>query len=79
MRILFSIQLLFKTWVLNRLGFVNCDIKLENILSRPDSDYKEVFFVDSGFIQREKTCSGGSEDFQPPETKYQILNEYSPE
>jgi serine/threonine protein kinase len=76
-RILFAMQLLYKAWVVNSLGFTNCDIKLENILFKLGSGYKEVYFVDYGLIQKDKECVGGSHGYRPPETIYEKLKDLS--
>jgi serine/threonine protein kinase len=75
---LFSIQLLYKAWAVNILGFTNCDIKLENILFNSDSNFKEAYIVDYGLIQKDKPCRLGTEDYQPPETMYAEIDEESP-
>jgi serine/threonine protein kinase len=77
-RILFSTQLLYKAGVVNRLGFTNCDIKLENILFKLDSKYKEAYIVDYGHLQQGKPCQGGTETYQAPETIYKKLDNLSP-
>jgi serine/threonine protein kinase len=77
-RLSFFVQLLYKAWVVNWLGLVNCDIKLDNILFKLDSEYKKVYIIDYGHLRKDRPCRDGTKGYQAPETIYKKLNSLSP-
>jgi serine/threonine protein kinase len=66
-RLLFSIQLVYKAWKLNDLGYIHCDIREDNIGFENDSQFSWVYFLDFWVISNKKRCSGSNLNFSAPE------------
>jgi serine/threonine protein kinase len=77
-RILFSIQILYKLWKMHSLGYAHCDIKPSNILFKPKSDYKIVYFGDFGISRRYSPCEGGTKTYMSPELLFAIQGSKHP-
>lgn len=71
-RLLTYIRLLWQVGQLHELGYIHCDLKLHNVLSKKDN-YLEFSIGDYGLASN-TVCTGGTVDWEPPELDYMAPN-----
>lgn len=73
-RLLFAMRLLYQILKLHSMGYMHCDLKLDNLMFS-DEDLDNFHIIDFGLASYRNLCLGGTAGFLPWEYLYKNIEE----